>query len=372
MNVAKTLPARAEVPIADQWDLSSLFSSDDQWEAAFSAWEKKLAGFDRFKGRLADGPGTILDLLKFDAEIDRAAESLGNYAFLKTAGDQGDSNYQRMKGRYTAAATKANEAASFIRPELMAIPADLMDRYLQAPELADWKLALDRTLRYRPHTLGNKEEQLLAMQGQMAQSAGDIFRQLNDADLKWPLIKNERGELVELGHSSYSAFMHSADRPVRREAFHAYYGQFEAHKNTIAAALNGSGAEGRLLRPGAGVSDSARESSLFHDNVPVGVYDSLIKSVRKNLPAVHKYYALRKRAMKLDGGIHAYDTYVPILADLDKSAHLGPGREGGGRFACPARVAVHVGVETGPDDGPLVRPVSQRRQAERGVQQRQF
>ena len=318
MQPAKTLPPRSDVPTADQWDLSSLFQSDADWETAFTAWENRLAGFDQFKTKLADGPGTILALLKFDAEIDRAAEALGNYAFLKTAGDQGDSNYQRMKGRYTAAATKANEAASFIRPELMAIPADVMDRYLQSPELADWKLALDRTLRYRPHTLGKKEEQLLAMQGQMSQSAGDIFRQLNDADLKWPLIKNEHGDEVELGHSSYSAFLHSASRPVRREAFHTYYGQFDAHKNTLAAALNGSVQKDIYYARARGYA-TAREGSLFHDNVPVGVYDNLIKSVRKNLPAVHKYYDVRKRAMKLDGGIHSYDTYVPILTDLDKS-----------------------------------------------------
>ena len=316
MSTVITLRSRAQVPVADQWDLSSLFRTDAEWEAAFDAWEKQLDGFARFKGHLADSAKMISALMQFDAAVDRAAERLGNFAFLKTAEDQGDSRYQRMKGRFQAAATKAGELASFIRPELMAVPAEVMDRYLASPELEPWRLALERTLRYRPHTLGPKEEQLLAMQGQMAQSAGQIFRQLNDADLKWPLMTNERGEQVELGHSSYSAFLHSPDRRVRTDAFHTYYGQYEAHRNSIAAALNGSVQKDVYYARARGYA-SAREASLFHDNVPASVYDNLIASVRRRLPAVHRYYDVRRRAMKLDQ-LHAYDTYVPILTDLDK------------------------------------------------------
>jgi oligoendopeptidase F len=317
MPTVKSLPPRTEVKAEDQWDLSSLFHSDAEWETAFTAWEQQIAGFDKFKGKLADSAETISAMMQFDAAVDRAGDRLGNYAFLKSAEDQGSSEYQRMKGRFQAVATKASEAASFIRPELMAVPVETMDQYLKAPELAEWKLALDRTLRYRPHTLGSKEENLLAMQGQMSQAASQAFRQLNDADLKWPLIENEKGEKVELGHSSYSAFLHSPDRKVRREAFHTYFGQYEAHRNTLAACLNGSVQRDVYYARARGYK-SARESSLFHDNVPVPVYDNLIASVRKNLPAVHKYYDLRKRAMKLDD-IRMYDTYVPILTDLDKT-----------------------------------------------------
>ncbi len=325
MPTVKTLPPRAEVPAVDQWDLSSLFASDADWEAAFAAWEGQFPGYAAFRGTLGDGAGRVAALMRFDAAVDRAGEPLGTYAFLRTAEDQANSDYQRMKGRFEAAATKAGEAASFVRPELMAVPPAVMDGYLASPELADWRLALDRTLRYRPHTLGPKEEQLIAMQGQMSGAASAIFRQLNDADLKWPQVDDGRGGRVELGHSSFSAILHAPDRAARRSAFHTFYGQFEAHKNTIAAALNGSVQKDVYYAKARGYP-SARESSLFHDNVPVAVYDNLIGSVRKQLPAVHRYYDLRRRAMKLDGGlnggldggIHAYDTYVPILSDLDK------------------------------------------------------
>jgi oligoendopeptidase F len=316
----KTLPPRKSVPLADQWNLASLFAGDAEWEAAFTAWEKQIPTYATFKGRLAESAATLASLLAFDAEFDRTGERLGNYAFLKASEDQADSAYLRMKGRYQHVATQAAEAASYIRPEILAIPQATMDQFLTAPELqtgGGWRLALERILRYRPHTLTNKEEQLLAMSGQMAEASNQIFRQLNDTDLKWPVIKDEKGQRVELGHSSFSKFLQSPKRPVRAEAFHKYYTQFEAHKNTLAASYNASVQRDVFYAKARGYP-SAREGSLFHDNVPVAVYDSLIAAVRKHLPANHRYLALRGRALKIPPktGVRMYDTYVPIVAGV--------------------------------------------------------
>jgi oligoendopeptidase F len=312
----KSLPPREKVSLADQWDLSSLFQSDSDWEAAFQRWEQQIPGYEKFKGHLGDSAEMLAACMRFDSAIDRAGEKLGVYAFLKTSEDQANSDYQRMKGRYQHVATRAAEASSFIRPELMSIPQAKMDAFLAARELEEWRIALDRILRYRPHTLGQREENLLAMQGQMSEASNQIFRQLNDADLKWPMIRNEKGELIELGHSSFSAFLHSPSRAVRKKALHTFYTQYEAHKNSIAAALNGS-VQRDVYYAKARAYPSALESALFHDRVPMSVYDRLIASVHDNLPAVYRYYDLRRRALHL-GQIHHYDTYVPIFSDVSR------------------------------------------------------
>ncbi|HSI36333.1 MAG TPA: oligoendopeptidase F [Tepidisphaeraceae bacterium] len=313
----KTLPARAAVPVGDTWNLETLFPNDAAWEAAFEAWSRRLTEYRQYKGRLGESAENLAAVLQLDAELDRAGERLGVYAFLKTAEDQGNSDYQRMKGRYQHAATQQSEEGAYIRPEIMAISGDTIEQYLGSDALKDWRLALERILRYRPHTLSGREEQIIAMQGQMSEAANQVFRQLNDADLKWPAIANEHGERVELGHSSFSAFLHSPDRAVRKNAFHTYYAQYDAHKNTIAAAYNGS-VQRDVYYARVRNHPSAREAALFADNVPVAVYDSLIDSVHANLPALYRYYDLRKRKMRLKDGIHQYDTYVPILSDLEK------------------------------------------------------
>jgi oligoendopeptidase F len=311
----KKLSTRAQVKAADTWDLNSLFPSDAAWETGFATWEKQISGYDEFRGKLADDAQTLARLLDFDIEFERAGERLGTYAFLKTAEDTANSDYQRMIGRYRNVASRAGQASSFIRPEIMDIPAEKMDAFLAAKALAPHRLTLERILRYRPHTLGKNEEKLLAMQSEMSEAANQVFRQLTDADMKWGMIKNERGELIELGNSSFSAFLHSPSRAVRKKAFHEYYKQFAAHENTLAAALSGS-VQRDVYYARARNYPSALDAALFHDKVPPAVIENLIASVHRHLPALYRYYDLRRRSMKLKD-IHHYDTYVPILSELN-------------------------------------------------------
>jgi oligoendopeptidase F len=137
---------------------------------------------------------------------------------------------------------------------------------------------------------------------------------LNDADMKFGPIRNDQGQSVELSHASYSALLHSPKRDVRRKAFHQYYQQYDAHRHTLAATLSGS-VERDVYYAKARHHDGPLEAALFPDRVPVAVYDNLIATVRRHLPALYRYYEVRRRKMRL-AEIHHYDTYVPILADL--------------------------------------------------------
>jgi oligoendopeptidase F len=255
--------------------------------------------------------------LKFDSGFDREAERLGTYAFLKTSEDTANSTYQRMQGRYQHAASEAAQAASFIRPEILAISAAKLKTYLAAKPLKPYRLQLERLVRYKPHTLSKNEERLLAMQSEMSQAASKTFRQLTDADLKFGTLRNEKGEEIELSSATFSVFLHSPKRSVRQKAFHQFYEQFAGHENALAATLGGSIQRDIFYAKARGHA-SAREASLFADNVPVAVYDSLIEAVHNRLPALYRYFDIRRRKMKLRD-IHHYDTYVPILSELDAS-----------------------------------------------------
>jgi oligoendopeptidase F len=313
MSKTQKLPPRSQVKPADSWDLSSLFDNDDQWEQEFRKWERTIPRYESFRGTLGNGPAALARCLRFDSRVERAGERLGTYAFLKTSENLADSRYQRMLGRYQHASTQAAELASFIRPEILSLPAAKLRRYLAATALRPYRLMLQRLVRYKPHTLGQGEEKLLAMQSEMAGAAERMFDQLTDSDLKFGMIRNEKGQSVELSHATFSVFLHSSQRNVRRAAFQQYYAQFQAHENSLAAALAGSVQKDVYYAKARGYP-SALEASLFHDNVPVAVYDSLVDAVHAKLPAVHGYFDLRRRKMRLRD-IHHYDTYVPILSE---------------------------------------------------------
>ena len=316
MTAADRLPTRAEVSIDDTWDLTKLFPDLAAWEAAFVEWEGLIPGYAPFRGTLGQSAAHLLQCLRFDLNVDRIADRVGTYAFLKSTEDVANGTFQGMKARYLGVAARAAEAASFLRPEVLAIPEATMREFLAAPELSPHKLSLERLIRFKPHTLSEKEERLLALQLESSQTSHNVFDQLLNADLKFGNIEIEPGRTIELSHGAYSVCLENPNREVRKTAFHQYYAEYTEHSNTLAATLAGSIRQD-VFNARARNYTSARAAALFPDNVPESVYDNLVSAVRANLPAVHKYYRLRQRAMTLPD-IHLYDVYAPILSDFRK------------------------------------------------------
>lgn len=315
MSKVKRLPARSKVKEQDTWDLSSLYPSDEAWQKDLEKLKKQIKGFAKFRGKLGDGADAIASFYKFDLKVDRLAERLAVYAFLRAAEDQTAAEPQTMTAEYRSIAARLSEAASFVRPELLSMPAAKIKKLLADKKLAPYKLSLERLVRYKPYTLSEAEEKLLAMQAEMSQTSDRAFRQLVDADMTFGDLEDETGTKKELSNATFISFLVSPDRQVRKAAFEQYYETYVAHENTLAATLAGSIHRDVYYARARGY-DSALHSALFSDNLPASVYDQLIESVRNYLPALHRYYEVRRRKMKLRK-IHHYDTYVPILSDLE-------------------------------------------------------
>lgn len=314
--VEKKLPARKDVAVGDTWDLASLCRSDAEWEQALAVWEERIGQFAPYAGTLGSSPERLAECLEHDLAFDREGDRLGTYASLRASEDQAAADAQRMVGRFQHVATRAGEAASFIRPEIMAIDPAKLAAWMALPVLAPYRLLLERVVRTRAHTLSEPEEKLLAMQGTFAGTAGKVFRQLTDADLKFGSVTTGKGERIELSNATFTTLLHDTSREVRRTAFHQFYAQYEGHANTLAATLSGSN-ERDVYSARVRHYPSAVEAALFADNVPLTVYDQLITAVRANLPVVHRYYDLRKRVLGLDA-IHHYDCYVPLVPELEQ------------------------------------------------------
>jgi len=314
MKKARKLPSRSQQKPSDCWDLSRLFPDDEAWETAFRRWEKRIAGYAKHRGKLAEGPGALAACFRFDLSFDRAGERLGTYAHLKVAEDTTNDTYQRMYGRFVSAASRAAQAASYIRPEILAIPSGKLEKLIADRRLAPYRLMLERLVRHKPHTLSRKEERLLAMQTEMAETATHAFEQLDNADMKFGVVQDEKGRRIELTHANFLAFLHSPKRSVRRSAFTKLYRQYADHQHTLAATLNGS-IQSDVYYARARNFAGSREAALFGDRVPESVYDNLIASVHRHLPSLYHYYDVRRRKMRLRD-LHHYDTYVPILSKL--------------------------------------------------------
>lgn len=307
----KRLPKRAEIPDQYKWRLEDLFATDELWEEEFRRVKTLLPQAEQYKGHLSESADRLLAALQLADEINRAVHKVYVYARMRKDEDNTCAKYQALSDRAQTLATQARSALAFLNPEILAIPEEILKSYLaENAALEVYRQAIDDLLRQKPHVLSQVEEELLAETAELAQAPANIFAMINNADIKFPTIIDENGEEIEVTKGRYIQLIESKDRRVRHDAFKALYSSYEKQKNTLAATLHAS-VKRDCFYARVRKYPSALAAALDEDNIPTEVYTNLIQAVRAHLPLMHRYLALRKKALGLDE-LHMYDIYTPL------------------------------------------------------------
>src|SRR3984893_2066244 len=312
------IPTRDEIPASDTWDLTRLFPNEEAYRATFAELQGSYQKMTEFKGRLGKSAKDLLECLEQEKSLDLLAEKLGHYASLKNCEDGSNNENLARRAELTNLFTRVREATSYINPEIQQIPDDEFEKFVNDPLLAEWRISLLKLRRYKPHTLSEAEERLLTLGAPVIRGHSDTFNQLTNVDMKFGIIIDEKGREIALSQSSYISFLHRPERTLRKTAFHQFYQEFDDHKYSLASTLVTS-LRADVFSAKIRNYPSAREASLFRDDVPVSVYDNLISTVRSNLSVLHDYYDLRAEVLRLDE-IHTYDTFVPLVPKI--STHV--------------------------------------------------
>ncbi|MBC2725888.1 oligoendopeptidase F [Desulfosporosinus sp.] len=308
------LKSRAEISDAHKWHLEDIFSNNNQWEEEFVLVEKLLADGMKFQGHLADDADTLIACFEWMDDLSLRIAEVYAYARMRRDEDNRNANYQALTDRAGALAVKVSSAASFVVPELLAMPEGKLEEFrANSAKMELYNHALDDILRKKEHILSSAEERLLAEAGELAEAPGAIFSMANNADLKFPNIIDESGQSIELTKGNFIQFMESHKQEVRKSAFKTLYSTYDKQRNTWAATLNSS-VKSDVFFAKIRNYPSALEASLDDDRVPLTVYTSLIDTVHEFLPHMHRYVQLRKKILKLDE-LHMYDIYVPIVPE---------------------------------------------------------
>jgi len=308
------LKKREDIPAGYTWDLSTIFVHDEDWEQAFLSIQQRLPGLEALKGTLAQSGQALLKVLQKRDGIAEALERLYSYASMRKDEDTTNSTYQGMADRAMQLFVHTSTVASYIDPEILAIPQETLNQFIQqTSSLALYKQQLDVLNRQRPHVRSVEIEAILAAAGEITEAPDTIFDMIHNADLKLPTIHNEQGEAVELTQGNYQTFIRSADRRVRKEAFEALHGTFLKQRNTLAATLAAE-IKTNIFYARQRNYATCRERALDRYNIPVTVYDNLIETVKQHTPLLDRYMRLRKRILALDE-LHMYDLYTPIVKE---------------------------------------------------------
>lgn len=302
---------RNEINEKDTWDLSTIFETDQKWEEELALLTEDTKQAASLEGHLLDSAESLLNITERYLDLSRRLEKLYVYAHMKNDQDTRVAKYQEYYAKAMTLYSQLDQVFSFYEPEFMAITEEQYQNFLvEEPKLQPYKHFFDKLLQNKDHVLSQREEELLAGAGEIFGAASETFAILDNADIVFPLVKDEDGNEVQLSHGVYMRLVESKNREVRRGAYEALYSTYEQYQHTYAKTLQ-TNVKVQNYRAKVRNYKSAREAALAANFVPESVYDNLVSAVRKHLPLLHRYLALRSKILGIPG-LKMYDVYTPL------------------------------------------------------------
>jgi len=316
MAIQEKLPTREEVQDQYKWRLEDIYATDAEWERDFQKVRTLAKEIQVFRGRLGESAGVLLETLQAEERLQQLNEKTYSYARMRRDEDNTNSNYQALTDRADSLSTEVQTAVSFILPEILALPEETLANYRRVERGLDlYEFAFEEIMRQKDHTLSPAEERIIAQAGEVTEAPSTIFKMVNNADITFASIEDEKGAKVEVTHGRYMSLMESRDRRVRRDAFTSMYGSYKRLRNTLAATISSS-VRRDIFYAHVRKYPSALQASLFEDNIQPEVYNNLIETVRRNNGAMQRYVDLRRRMLGL-AELHMYDLYVPLAGEVE-------------------------------------------------------
>lgn len=305
------VPERSSIPEKYKWNLEAIYSSIEDWERGFANLVSKLDSLSAFKGRLGESAAVLLDFMKQEEAVAGELGKLYVYANMKSHEDLRITHHQELADRTENLMMRHGVAVSFFRPEILALPEGRLEAFLsENKELKLYAFYFSELLREREHVLPHREEELLAQTHEIGSVPQGAFTMLTDADMKFPTIKDEQGQDIELTEERYYKLSRSADRSVRKAAFEGIHETYGQYKNALATLYSGS-VKGDIFHSKARKYKNCLDMALFADNVPEIVYENVVGTANAQASLLHGYMALRKRVLNLEE-LHFYDLNVPL------------------------------------------------------------
>ena len=302
---------RNEINEKDTWDLSTIFETDQKWEEELALLTEDTKQAASLEGHLLDSAESLLNITERYLDLSRRLEKLYVYAHMKNDQDTRVAKYQEYYAKAMALYSQLDQVFSFYEPEFMAITEDQYQNFLaEEPKLQLYKHFFDKLLQNKDHVLSQREEELLAGAGEIFGAASETFAILDNADIVFPFVKDEDENEVQLSHGVYMRLVESKNREVRRGAYEALYSTYEQYQHTYAKTLQ-TNVKVQNYRAKVRNYKSAREAALAANFVPESVYDNLVSAVRKHLPLLHRYLALRSKILGIPD-LKMYDVYTPL------------------------------------------------------------
>lgn len=300
-----------------KWNVKDLYPVEEEYEKDFSFLQEEMKKIETYKGHLMNSAKDLYEFLEFYTNFDRKLEQIYIYAHIQNDQDTTNTKFQTLYKKAYRLNESFETAISFAVPEILKSDSEKVKEYIKKyPKLKKYERTLQDVFKIKKYTLSESEEKLLSNLSSIMKLPDDTFSFLSDADLKFGTIKNENGDKEELNERTYRKFIESIDRKIRKNAFKKLYETYGNFKNTYASLLAGEVNKNNKIAKIRGYNNAV-EAALFSNDIPVEIYQNLLKVVKKNANYQSKYWKLKKKMLGVSK-LHLYDTYAPTTKEIPK------------------------------------------------------
>lgn len=308
---------RQEQQVENTWRLEDIYENEDLFSQDAERLDARMDQFAGLQGTLKDGSEALLKVMQLYEEMNQIFEKLYVYANQRNHEDTANAKYQKMSGEMNIVAARLSQITAWLESEILELDEAVLRQEMELePELKKYDWFLIQITRKKAHILDKEKEALMARVGELAQTPSNVFAMFNNADITFPEITDEKGEKRKLTVGTFISCMESKDRILRQHAFQALYGEYKQYINTLSAAYYGNAKQADFFAKERHYAN-AMEEALDGSNIPVSVYQNLIETMKKRLPAMYRYVALRKKLLGYEE-LHMYDVYVPMVDTPEK------------------------------------------------------
>jgi oligoendopeptidase F len=315
LHLAAQERERATIPDQYKWNLADIYPNQDRWRSAKDALSKNVTQVGAFRGKLESSAATLADALDRMYALDKELSRLYVYASMLADQDIRDATHEGMRQEMIQLAAAFGAESAYIEPEILQFKPGTIERFVQSePRLKTYRFYLEDIARRAPHTLGPREEKILADAAPLGGSPSSVYNILTNADFPYPSVTLSDGRTVKVNQANFTAHRTSANRLDREKVMAAFFQSLGSFSRTLGTMMHGNVQKVWFFAKTRGY-DSSLEAALGDPNIPVSVYSRLIDGVNRNLPTFYRYLELRKRMLGLKQ-LHYYDLYAPLVGSV--------------------------------------------------------
>ena len=303
-----------------RWDLHELYGGPDdpRIKADLAEARRRAEAFAHaYRGKVAsgqlDGPALARALAEYEA-LAELEHRPSFYASLLFAADTQNSRTQQLVQHAREASTETSNLLIFFTLELIALDEQQLARLLAAPEMAEYQHYLETLRRFKPHTLSEKEEQILNQKHLTGSSAFEQLYEELTGSLRFKLMVD--GEAQELTDGEVMALLRHPDRALRERAFTTFLETHAQHSLVLTSVFNNILLDHKIDCELRHYNNVVIPTHLANEIAPETV-EAMMQAVERHYPLAQEYFRLKACLLGLDT-LKNTDLYAPIAAETEQ------------------------------------------------------